>query len=52
MAGNVSNPARMPYGKLCGSKDFTYSATFGPFKACGKKKVCTLGLLLLLLGQG
>eukprot|EP00775_Hariotina_reticulata_P004118 gene4118-4364_t len=27
-----------PYGKLCGSKDFVYSASFGPYEACGKKK--------------
>lgn len=40
VGGNVTNQGSMPYGKLCGSKVFTYSATFGPFKNCGKKKVC------------
>ncbi len=41
IAGNVSAASTLPYGKLCGSKVFTYTATFGPFKNCGKKKVST-----------
>jgi hypothetical protein len=32
-----------PYGKLCGSKNFEYVASFGPFEACGKKKVGRVG---------
>lgn len=45
VTGNVSDVGAMPYGKLCGSKVFTYRATFGPFKNCGKKKVCAAALL-------
>lgn len=41
VSGNVTDVGAMPYGKLCGGKEFTYTATFGPFKNCGKKKVGT-----------
>jgi len=40
VAGAVTDTGALPYGKLCGSRDFSYTATFGPFKNCGKKKVC------------
>lgn len=41
VSGNLTNEKALPYGKLCGSKTFKYTATYGPFKACGKKKVRT-----------
>lgn len=39
--GNITSGMR-PYGKLCGSKDFQYTATYGPFSECGRRKVRAL----------
>lgn len=44
VAGAVASSAVMPMGKLCGSKEFKYTATYGPFKNCGKKKVSRVPL--------
>ncbi|KAF6262981.1 hypothetical protein COO60DRAFT_530502 [Scenedesmus sp. NREL 46B-D3] len=44
LSGNVSSGVR-PYGKLCGSKQFTYTASFGPFQACGKQKATNVASL-------
>lgn len=38
VSGNISSGVR-PYGKLCGSKQFEYTVTFGPFATCGRRKV-------------
>jgi tryptophan synthase beta subunit len=37
VGGNITDT--VPYGKLCGSKTFSYTSTFGPFKNCNKKQV-------------
>jgi hypothetical protein len=38
VSGNLTSGVR-PYGKLCGSKQFVYTVSFGPFNTCGKQKV-------------
>lgn len=46
VVGNTTD--EMPNGKLCGSQTFTYTAGFGPFKNCVKKRVSALLTLCAL----